>query len=203
MKRVIFAIILLLAALPLAAAADKPIAPDVRAVMEKALANERDAVVRYTAFAAKAAEDGYRGAAALFTAMAKAENIHAQRFASALKERGIAVIPESNGYKPMVGSTADNLRSAAVAENGERDGIYRDAIDTARRNNDTEIARIFDQTRDVEVEHANLCSTASRNLDSMKQARTYYVCDKCGYTTDIALARCPDCMHGGALEPVH
>ena len=199
MKRLI---ILLLIALPVFAA-DKPIAPDVRAVLEKALANERDAVIRYKAFAAKATDEGYLGAAALFTAQAKAESIHAQRFAAALKERGVVVVEAPSSYKPMVGSTADNLRSAAAAETGERDGIYRDAIEVARRNGDTAMAKMFDETRDVEVEHANLCSTAARNLESMKQDRTYYVCEKCGYTTDIALARCPDCMHGGALEPAH
>jgi rubrerythrin len=202
MKRVIFGIVLLLIALPVLAA-DRPIAPDVRAVLEKAVANERDAVVRYKAFAAKASDEGYLGAAALFTAQAKAESIHAQRFAAALKARGVIVVEPSNSYRPLVGSTAENLRSAAAAEVGERDGIYRDAIDVARRNGDTEIAKMFDETRDVEVEHGNLCNTAARNLESMKQDRTYYVCDKCGYTTDIALARCPDCMHGGALEPVH
>lgn len=202
MKRVIFGIILLLLALPVAAAG-KPIAPDVRAVMERALANERDAVVRYTAFAARAAEEGYLGAAALFTAQAKAENIHATRFAAALRERGVSIPPDGGTYKPSVGSTAANLRDAAVAENGERDGIYRDAIETARRNNDPEIAKIFDQTRDAEVEHANLCAAAARNVDSMKQPRTYYVCERCGYTTDINLGRCPDCAHNDTLEPVH
>ncbi len=202
MKRVIFGVVLLLIALP-ATAADKPIAPDVRAVMERALANERDAVIRYTAFAARAAEEGYLGAAALFTAQARAEKIHAQRFAAALKERSVPVPPEGSTYKPAVGSTAANLRDAAVAENGERDGIYRDAIETARRHNDPEIAKMFDQTRDVEVEHANLCAAAARNLDSMKEQRTYYVCDRCGYTTDIALGRCPDCAHNDTLDPVH
>ncbi len=202
MKRVIFGIILFLIALPVAAA-DKPISPDVRAVMERALANERDAVIRYTAFAAKAKEEGYLGAAALFTAQAKAENIHAERFAAALKARGVPVPPDESSYKPAVGSTGANLRDTAVAENGERDGIYRDAIETARRNNDPEIAKIFDQTRDVEVEHANLCVAAARNLESMREDRTYYVCHRCGYTTDIPLGRCPDCSCNDTLEPVH
>jgi rubrerythrin len=45
------------------------------------------------------------------------------------------------------------------------------------------------------VEHANLCSAASRDLDSMKEAKTFYVCGKCGYTTDVKLPFCPACQH--------
>jgi len=62
---------------------------------------------------------------------------------------------------------------------------------------------VFDETRDVEVEHGNLCTTAALNLDQMKEPRTYYICDRCGYTTDLQLPLCPDCMHKDAVHPVH
>jgi rubrerythrin len=199
MRRTIFTLLCLLIATT-AFSADKIMTAGVRSVLAKALANEREAVIRYEEFAAKAADEGYIGAAALFRAEARAEKIHAQRFAAALKERGIPVPPESSSYKPSVGSTLDNLRTAAVAENAERDGIYREAIDTCRRDGDTEMAKLFDETRDVEVEHANLSAAAARNPESMKQPKTYYVCRRCGYTTDIDLARCPDCQHDYGLE---
>ncbi|HEX9163015.1 MAG TPA: rubrerythrin family protein [Thermoanaerobaculia bacterium] len=204
MRKVIFiSVCLALIAAPIVAAVERPVAPDVRVILEKSLANEREAIVRYTAYAAKADAEGYPGAAALFRAQAQAEHIHSHRFAQALKERGIVVPPEPAAYKPLVGSTADNLRAAASAENAERDGIYRDAIDTARRNGDTEIAKIFDETRDTEVEHANLCTAAARNIESMKQPKTFYVCPRCGYTTDVKLPLCPDCMHKDAMDPVN
>lgn len=202
MRRTLSASILaLLIALPVLAA-DKPIAPDVQVALEKALASEREAVARYTAFAKKAGEEGYPGAASLFRAMAVAEGIHAKRFAGALKEHGIVVPPAPESYNPQVGSTSSNIRFAAANEVAERDGMYRDAIDTCRRNGDSGMAKMFDETRDVEVEHGNLCTAASRDLDSLKQPKTYYVCDRCGYTTDIDLSLCPDCRHRAHLQPV-
>lgn len=46
----------------------------------------------------------------------------------------------------------------------------------------------------------NLCHAASRDYDSMKSAKTYYVCGKCGYTTDISLPFCPACQRKEALK---
>jgi rubrerythrin len=36
----------------------------------------------------------------------------------------------------------------------------------------------------------------------MKEAKTFYVCDKCGYTTDVKLPFCPACQHKKALAAV-
>jgi len=187
----------------LAFAAEKPIAPDVQVTLEKAIANERDAVARYKAFEIKATAEGYLGAASLFHAMAKAEEIHASRFEAVLKDHGVTVAPVGEPHKALVGSTATNLRTAASLETAERDDIYKDAIAVCHRNGDTETAKVFDETRDVEVEHGNLCTAAARNLDQMKEPRTYYICDRCGYTTDLQLPLCPDCMHKDAVHPVH
>lgn len=166
--------------------------PEIRRILTTALENERQAAARYDAFAAKATEQGYEGAAQLFRACAKAERVHAQRFMATMEARGIPV-PAEGTFSFNPGNTEDNLRAAAAAEIGERDGMYRDAIETAQRANDEEIAKIFDQTRDAEVEHANLCATSARNMESMKSAHRYFVCDECGYTTDIDLPLCPSC----------
>ncbi|HUP49249.1 MAG TPA: ferritin family protein [Thermoanaerobaculia bacterium] len=184
-----------------AAGAAQALRTEVRLVVEKALAGERDAIARYEAFAAKADEEGYPGAAALFRAQARAESVHSRRFAGVLRSHGHAV-PEPNPHRPAVGSTGDNLRAAAAAEAAERDGIYRDAVETCRFHGAKELATMFDQTRDAEVEHGNLCMAAARNLPSMKQARTYYVCEGCGYTTDVRLPMCPSCRRNKPPEPV-
>jgi rubrerythrin len=164
----------------------------VRNVLEKALLNEREAIARYELFAQKALDDGYPGAASLFRAAARAENVHAQRFAAALEERGIPV-PETPAFHPVAGTTAENLRSAANAETQERDSMYLEGLNAASEARDDGVVKIFDQTRDTEVEHANLLSAAARQLDSFKQPRHYYVCDKCGYTTDVELPLCALC----------
>lgn len=182
-------------------AATNPLPREVREALERALVNEREAVARYEAFARKADEEGYRGAAALFRAQAQAERTHGERFAAVLRAHD-AELPAEQTFSPVAGPTGDNLRSAVMAEKSEQSGSYREAIETCKHHGATEIAKLFDQTRDSEVEHGNLCSAAARDLDSMKEAKTYYVCGKCGYTTDVKLPFCPACQHKVAPKAV-
>ena len=173
----------------------------VQSMLQKSLHNEREAVAKYEACALKAAEEGYPGAAALFRASARAEGVHAERIIQAMRERGIPV-PEQVPGAPAIGTTAENLRAAMLAETQERDSTYREALEIAGDAKDQELVTMFDQTRDTEVEHANLFATAARNLDEMKSAKTFYVCGKCGYTTDVKLPFCPACQHRNAAEAV-
>ena len=199
MKRTLF----ILATLSIALAAIAATAPsrEVRTVLQNALTNEREAIARYELFARKADEEGYRGAAALFRAQAQAERTHAERFAALLRANDIPLPPEPT-LTPNVGTTAENLRTAAAAERAERDGTYREAIDTCKLHGATDIAKVFDQTRDSEVEHSNLCNAGARDLESMKNAKTFYVCGKCGYTTDVRLPFCPACQYKKPPEAV-
>ena len=164
----------------------------IQNVLQKSLQNEREAVAKYEAFAAKAAEEGYPGAAALFRAAARAEGVHAERILAAMKTRNVE-IPAASPVTPTVGSTADNLRAAATAETQERDGWYKEAIDDATEVNDQDLVKLFDQTRDTEVEHANLFVNATRHLEEYRQPKHFFVCDHCGYTTDVALPLCALC----------
>ena len=182
-------------------AADKPLAPFVRKALTSAVYGEKAAAARYDAYAARADQDGYPGAAALFRACAKAERIHLARFESALRSRGIEPSNDTP-TAPSVGSTRDNLRNAASAEQSERDGSYKEACDVCTSARDEEMNKLFDVTRDVETEHANLCSNAMHSMDDLKSPKTFYVCGHCGYTTDIRLPLCPLCRVAEAPEGV-
>jgi rubrerythrin len=200
MKRVLF--IALVAALAFAfahaAAAQKLVCTQK---VFAALTGERTAIARYEASAAKATEEGYPGAAALFRAAAQAEQIHANRFAAAMKQRGIDV-PGNNASASGVGSTADNLRNAASNEQTERDGAYREAIEACKEW-DPDMSKLFDVTRDAETEHFNLFADAARNVNALKEPATFYVCEVCGYVTSIKLPLCPSCRDQHAMDPVH
>lgn len=199
MKRVLFSLLILGAVTAYAA---KDALPNiVRDAVETAIRHEHEAVVRYQAFAAKADEEGYPGAAALFRAQAASEATHQKRFTKALEASGVTV---SSGEvaTPKVWSTADNLRAAAASETIERDVTYREAIRACRTHGAEDIAKVFDQTRDSEVEHVNLCNAAARDLQSLKSGKTYYVCDGCGYTTDIKLGFCPACQMKQPLKAI-
>ena len=199
MKRRVFLFVII--AISAAAFAAEPLRNEIRLVVERSLAGEREAIARYQAYALKAEEEGYPAAAALFRAQAKAEGVHAMRFERILREHGHAV-PPADPPAPPHGGTEDNLRRAASTEAAERDGIYHDAIETCRLHGKPELAKMFDQTRDSEVEHGNLCLAAARNVDAMKQAKAYYVCGECGYTTDVKLPLCPACRVRHAPERV-
>ena len=193
MKRLIGLMFLLLLTVAMAG-------PVQRALMF-ALEGERLAAARYEAFAVKADEEGYHGVASLFRAEARAEQVHAGRFEAMLKERGVEV-PPPNVPKLDVGSTRDNLTTAIAAEQKERDNTYRDGCDTAKKYGDTEVAELFDVTRDAEVEHFNLSTAARSDLEKMKQSKTFYVCRRCGYTTDVNLELCPSCRDQHRMDEV-
>jgi rubrerythrin len=180
-------------------AAEQATLPGVRHALEDAVSGERQAIARYEAFEKKATEEGYLGVASLFRAEIVAEQTHLARFSKMLERRGISV-PGGAGSAPLVGTTRDNLRAAASAEIKERDDTYRSAIETAKMAGDTEIARVFDQTRDAETEHANLCNTAANHLDKYREAKTFFVCQICGYVTDLDLGMCPLCRGPKVLE---
>jgi len=185
---------------PLIALAAETHAPfDIQRILNNAVLGERQAIARYDAYAAKADDEGYPGAASLFRACAKAEATHLRRFTALMIERDLAVPPETP-VKPDVESTRDNLQNAFAAETAERDATYLYAIRVANDDHDEAVAKTFDETRDVEVEHANLCSDALRNMADMKAPHEYYVCEKCGYTTNVRLPLCPSCRD---KHPLH
>ncbi len=86
-------------------------------------------------------------------------------------------------------------------EQGERDSTYLYAINACNEAKDAVASKVFDTTRDAEVEHANLAA-ALRNMESMRTAREYYVCEHCGYTTEVKLPLCPSCRDQKAPSPV-
>jgi rubrerythrin len=197
MKKAVYILAILVPLVSFAAEQRTPFG--VQRVLTNAVIGERLAIARYNAFALKAQEEGYVGAAELFRAAARAEAIHLRRFTALMVERNLA-LPAEEAEKVDVGSTRENLRTAFLAENAERDGAYLYAIRTANEDQDIPVAKVFDETRDAEVEHGNLCNEALRHLDDMKAPHEYYVCERCGYTSYIRLPLCPSCRDS---HPLH
>lgn len=177
-------------------AAETPTSRNLQRRLNEAVVGERAAIARYDAFAEKAKDEGFPGAADLFRAEAAAERVHLARFSAVMKERGLA-LPAEETPSIKVGPTRANLQAAISAEAAERDDAYlvahRDSMDA----HDDAIATLFDQTRDVETEHANLCASASRDLDRLTSPKPYFLCTHCGFTTDVHLGFCPVCRHDG------
>ena len=188
--------LLLLSGLAISAADD-----EIAAILQQAVAGERNAQARYAAFAAKADEEGYAGVASLFRAAARGEKAHEEKFLQLLKKKGGE--PLEGTEEPTVGTTRENIAAALEAEQSERDTVYDQAYEKAKAAGDAETAKTFDRARTAESEHANLLMAANWSLDSMKTKRTYFVCSGCGFTSETKLPRgCPLCAGQGKLVGV-
>lgn len=170
------------------------------ATLRKALQNEREAQALYLACAEKAEEEGLAGAASLFRASARAEEIHGNRFASLLKDR--ATVPTIEVAPPHVENTEHNLNAAARAERIEVESTYRTLAEEALQDGDKEASACLELARTTEIEHLNLyvALANSRDPTALKEARTYHVCQACGYTTDAPLRGCPACKAGKFVD---
>jgi rubrerythrin len=153
--------------------------------LKKAFAGESQANRKYLAFAAKADQEGFPQAAKLFRAAAEAETVHAHAHLRALK---------------AIRSTRENLQEAIEGETHEFKSMYPDMIAAAKAEGHKEAERSFNFANKVEKIHAELYQHVLDNLDSAKEAYSYYVCPVCGYTSEKeAPETCPVCGAKGKM----
>jgi rubrerythrin len=164
-----------------------------------AFEGESNAHAKYTAFAAKADSDGLHGAASLFRAAARAEQIHAANHARVIGIMGGHAEAEIHPVEAK--STLENLKAALNGEQYEIDTMYPGFLDEATERKNTAAIRTFHGALEAEKTHARLYAEAiallvAGNKDSwIGEARDFYVCPVCGYTseTEEEHERCPVC----------
>jgi rubrerythrin len=164
-----------------------------------AFEGESNAHAKYTAFAVKADADGLHGAASLFRAAARAEQIHAANHARVIKQLGGDAKCEIHAVE--VKSTLENLKAALSGEQYEIDTMYPGFLEEATERKNTAAIRTFHGALEAEKTHARLYGEAIALLVGGKreswisEARDFYVCPVCGYTseTEEEHERCPVC----------
>ena len=164
-----------------------------------AFEGESNAHAKYTAFAAKADDEGLHGAASLFRAAARAEQIHASNHSRVLHQLGSR--SECEIHPVDVKSTLENLKTALNGEQYEIDTMYPGFLEEAKERKNTGAIRTFTGALEAEKTHARLYSEAIALLVAGKrdswigEARDFYVCPVCGYTseTEEEHERCPVC----------
>jgi rubrerythrin len=163
--------------------------------LQRAFEGETNAEVRYLTFAKEADEEGYEPVAALFRAVARAEEIHARNHGEAI--RGIGLEPMTSLEYVVVKSTHDNLEIAIQGETYERDEMYPEFLHVARSEGNQPAARTFQFAQRAETEHAILFSQAFKELERLRgEAAAYYVCPACGFTSaKVDGSRCPICSN--------
>jgi rubrerythrin len=164
-----------------------------------AFEGESNAHAKYIAFAAKADQDGLHGAASLFRAAGRAEQIHASNHARVIKQLGGEATCTIHAAE--VKSTLDNLKTALGGEQYEVDTMYPGFLAEATAHNNVPAIRTFHGALEAEKTHARLYGEAIALLEGGKldswigAARDFYVCPVCGYTseTEEEHERCPVC----------
>jgi rubrerythrin len=164
-----------------------------------AFEGESNAFAKYIAFAAKADEDRLHGAASLFRAAGRAEQIHAANHARVIKQLGGT--PQCDIHAVDVGTTLQNLKAALSGEQHEIDVMYPEFLAEAEARGNTLAVRTFTGAMEAEKTHARLYGEAIALLQGGKleswigSAREFYVCPVCGYTseTEEEHERCPVC----------
>ena len=160
---------------------------------------ESNAHAKYSAFAVKADDDGLHGIASLFRAAARAEQIHLTNHAHVLDRLGSRA--ECEIHPVEVQSTLENLKTALAGEQYEIAEMYPGFLAEATEHKIAAAIRTFTGALEAEKTHARLYGEAIALLEAGEQdswiaeARDFYVCPVCGYTSEIEEEheRCPVC----------
>ncbi len=159
---------------------------------------ELNAHAKYKAFAKKAESEGLFGAASLFRAAARAEQIHAGNHARVIRHMGGEPRADIRSFR--IKSTLENLRDALWGEKNEIDSLYPAFLEQAHSHLNSTAARSFTWAMESEKTHARLYEEAVATLvdgktDSWTKAKLdFYVCTLCGYTAKTPEAdNCPAC----------
>jgi rubrerythrin len=149
--------------------------------IQDAFAGESQANRKYTAFAKKADQEGFKQVAKLFRAAAEAETIHAH-----------AHLRVMNGIK----TTAENLVVARDGEGYEFQTMYPKFLVEAKAENNKGAVKSFEYAMAAEKVHFGLYQQA---LDMVKAGKdltnaVIYLCPFCGdVEIGVAPDKCPIC----------
>ena len=163
----------------------------------KAFAGESQARSRYTLFAKKAKEEGYRQIAAVFKETAENELEHAKLFFNQLEGGSVEI---TAAYPAGVAAdTKTNLAEAAAGEREEWSDLYDNFAQTAEDEGFPKIAAIFRLVAKVEIEHEKryikLLERLQTGTEFKQEEETEWICTKCGYVHKgkAAPGKCPVC----------
>ena len=151
-----------------------------------AFSGESEARNKYTYFASKAKKDGFEQIAALFLKTADNEKEHAKLWFKELEG---------------IGSTAENLLSAAQGENYEWTDMYAGFAETAEKEGFHELAAKFRLVAAIEKHHEERYRALLKNVETAqvfeKSEVKVWECRNCGHLVIGTKAPeiCPTCAH--------
>jgi rubrerythrin len=172
----------------------------------KAFAGESQARNRYEFFSKQAKKEGFEQIAAIFQETANQEKEHAKRFFKFLEGRNVEITATYPAGK--IGTTAENLKAAAMGENEEWTAIYPEFAKIAKEEDFSEVAAAFLTISKVEAVHEARYLKLLKNVEEAKvfekDEKVKWQCRNCGYVHEgtKALKECPACQHPQAYFEV-
>ena len=154
--------------------------------LRTAFSGESEARNKYTFFASVARKQGFEQIAALFLKTAENEKEHAKLW-----------FRELNG----IGTTAENLLSAANGENYEWTDMYEGFAKTAEEEGFTALAKRFRMVAAIEKRHEERYRALLHNIETAavfeKSEVKVWECRNCGHIVVGTKAPevCPVCAH--------
>jgi rubrerythrin len=165
----------------------------------KAFAGESQARNRYTFFASKAKKEGFVQIAAIFEETANHEKEHAKRLFKFLEGGQVEIT--ASFPAGTIGSTLDNLKSAAAGENFEHAEMYPEFARVAREEGFKEIAGVLEAIAVAEKQHEKRYNALTANLEAgmvfKRENKVIWFCRNCGHLHEAGEApeTCPACAH--------
>jgi rubrerythrin len=171
-----------------------------------AFAGESQARNRYTFFSSVARNEGFEQISALFTETADNEKEHAKLYFKLLKG-GDATITATYPAG-IIGTTAQNLKSAADGEKLEWGTLYPSFAEVAEKEGFADVAKTFRMVAKVEAYHERRYRKLLANLEQgkvfKKDSVIKWKCRNCGHVFEgpEAPEKCPVCDHPRAFFEV-
>ena len=162
--------------------------------LRTAFSGESEARNKYTYFASVAKKEGYEQISALFLKTAENEKEHAKMWFKELEG---------------LGTTAENLLSAAEGENYEWTDMYSEFARVAEEEGFKALAAKFRLVAEVERHHEERYRALLKNVETAqvfeKSEITVWECRNCGHIVvgKKAPEVCPTCAHPKAFFEVH
>ncbi|MDB3870269.1 rubrerythrin family protein [Candidatus Thioglobus sp.] len=164
-----------------------------------AFAGESQARNRYTFFASKAKKEGLMQISEIFLETANQEKEHAEQFFKYLEGGDLEIT--SSFPAGVIGTTFDNLLSAAQGEEHEWSVIYPAFAKIAKEEGFDDIAQTFVSIIIAEKQHDHRYKALAKNIEEgrvfKRNDTVTWRCRNCGYLHEAKQAPsvCPACKH--------
>src|SRR3712207_3051417 len=165
----------------------------------ESFAGESQARNRYTFFAGVARKEGYRQIEGVFMETAEQEREHAKTFFKFLEGGNVEIT--ATYPAGIIGTTAENLKAAAMGEKEEAEILYPEAAKIAEEEGFPLIAAAFRNIAKVEAEHERRYLQLLERVEAGKvferDEEIFWQCRNCGFIikSKKARAKCPACQH--------